>query len=110
MLTITASAAQAIQAIVASTDLPDDGGIRIASGSADQGEAGFDLTLAPEPVAGDEVVEEEGARVFLDADASNLLGDQALDARMEGGQVSFGLLEQEGEEQEGESPEGEQPQ
>jgi Fe-S cluster assembly iron-binding protein IscA len=40
------------------------------------------------------VIEEQGARVFLDSGAASLLDDKVLDASVEGNQVEFTLADQ----------------
>jgi iron-sulfur cluster assembly protein len=97
MLTITSNAAEAIRAIVDSTDVPDDGGLRISVAQQDGAQAALELAVSPAPMEGDEVVEEEGAQVFLDELASMALEDKSLDAQIEGEEISFGILEREGE-------------
>jgi Fe-S cluster assembly iron-binding protein IscA len=97
MLTITSNAAEAIRAIVESTDVPDDGGIRISIARQNGSEASLELALSPAPMEGDDVLELNGAHVFLDEMASVALDDKALDADMEGGEISFGILEQDEE-------------
>ena len=92
MLTITPTAAQAIEAIVASEG--EEAGIRITQEPADDGQVGLALTVAPAPEAEDQVVVEEGARVFLPPDAAELLDDMALDAQIEGTSVGFKVREQ----------------
>jgi Fe-S cluster assembly iron-binding protein IscA len=49
------------------------------------------LELAPEPAPGDQVIEEGGARVFVDATAAPMLDNVELDARIEADQIAFGL-------------------
>jgi iron-sulfur cluster assembly protein len=93
MLTITSNAAEAIRALVESTDSPDDGGIRISIAQQNGAQASLDLAIAPAPLDGDEVVEEEGAHVFLDEIAATALDDKSLDARIEGDEISFGIVE-----------------
>jgi iron-sulfur cluster assembly protein len=97
MLTITSNAAEAIRAIVESTDVPDDGGIRISIARQNGSEASLELALSPAPMEGDDVLELNGAHVFLDEMASVALDDKALDAEMEGGEISFGIVEQDEE-------------
>jgi iron-sulfur cluster assembly protein len=93
MLTITSNAAEAIRAIVQSTDVPDDGGIRISIARQNGSQASLELALSPAPMDGDNVLEVNGAHVFLDEMASLALEDKALDAEMEGGEISFGIVE-----------------
>ena len=97
MLTITSNAAEAIRAIVQSTDVPDDGGIRISIAQHNGSQATLELALSPAPLDGDSVLELNGAHVFLDETASMALDDKSLDAEMEGGEISFGIVEQDEE-------------
>jgi iron-sulfur cluster assembly protein len=94
MLTITSNAAEAIRAIVQSTDVPDDGGIRISIARQNGTQAALELALSPAPMEGDNVLELNGAHVFLDETAALALDDKALDAEMQGGEISFGIVEQ----------------
>jgi iron-sulfur cluster assembly protein len=93
MLTITQNAAEAIRAIVESTEVPDQGGIRISIAQQNGAQASLELAISPAPMEGDEVLEEEGAHVFLDELAAVALDDKSLDAQIEGDQISFGILE-----------------
>jgi iron-sulfur cluster assembly protein len=97
MLTITSNAAEAIRAIVESTDVPDEGGIRISIARQNGSEATLELALSPAPVEGDDVLELNGAHVFLDETASLALDDKSLDAEMEGGEISFGIVDRDDE-------------
>jgi iron-sulfur cluster assembly protein len=93
MLTITSNAAEAIRAIVQSTDVPDDGGIRISIARQNGSQASLELALSPAPMDGDNVLEVNGAHVFLDELASLALDDKSLDAELEDGEISFGIVE-----------------
>jgi iron-sulfur cluster assembly protein len=97
MLTITSNAAEAIRAIVQSTDVPDDGGIRISIARQNGSQATLELALSPAPLEGDSVLEVNGAHVFLDEMASVALDDKSLDAEMAGNEISFGIVEQDDE-------------
>jgi iron-sulfur cluster assembly protein len=93
MLTITSSAAEAIRSIVQSTDVPDKGGIRISIARQNGANASLELAVSPAPMEGDEVLETEGAHVFLDELAAAALEDKSLDAQIEGDEISFGIVE-----------------
>ena len=93
MLTISPSAVEAVDLLLQSPDVPDDAGLRIGSA----GDSQFTLEIAPEPAPGDHVIEEGGARVFVDSEAATMLDNAELDARREGDQVAFGLTEARGE-------------
>ncbi len=93
MLTLTDSAVSAIRTLTSQPDLPQDTGLRIMTQS-DQG-AGFQLALAEAPAAGDQVVEEGGARVFVEPTAAAALDDKALDAQVnEQGDLAFRIADQ----------------
>src|SRR3984957_15307050 len=93
MLTPTESALPAIRTLPPHPELPDDTGLRIMS--QDEGGPAFQVTLADSPVQGDQVIEPEGARVFLEPGAAVALDDKSLDAQVdEEGTVAFTLAEQ----------------
>jgi len=94
VLTITDTAAEAIRGIVAETELPDGAGLRIATVAGNGGDAALEVSVAETPAATDQVVSESGARVFVEADAVELLDDKQLDAQIEGTRVGFTLSEQ----------------
>jgi iron-sulfur cluster assembly protein len=88
VLTLTANAAQAIRDLTASAPAPAQGGIRISSKGEGANALTLSLATAPEPA--DEVVETEGARVYLDPVAATVLEDKSLDAGADDqGSVSF---------------------
>lgn len=93
MLTLTDSATTEIRNLIANNpDVPDDAGVRIAS-SPDG--AGLALSLALVPSEDDAVLTENGARVFLEPAAAQLLDDKALHAGVdENGQLQFALAQQ----------------
>ena len=93
MLTLTDSAVSAIRGLTSGPELPVETGRSIAA----QGDRApsFQLALAEGPVAGDEVVEEDGARVFLEPAAAAVLDGKSLGAQVnEQGQVAFSVSEQ----------------
>ncbi|MFJ6195428.1 iron-sulfur cluster biosynthesis family protein [Micromonospora sp. NPDC092111] len=92
MLTMTDNAVLVIRDLAAQQDVAQDGGLRIA---ADTEAGSLTIELVPEPVQGDQVVDTEGARIFLDADAAELLNDTSVDASVDDeGVVQFGFTEQ----------------
>jgi Fe-S cluster assembly iron-binding protein IscA len=76
MLALTDNAAEQIRHLTAHPDVPDDAGVRIAS-SAD---GALTLSIAAEPIDGDAVLDQDGARVFLEPQADQLLDGRLLDA------------------------------
>ncbi len=96
MLVLTHDAATIIRTIVDQSDTPDDGGLRIAAREVQGDEATLELSVAEQPDAQDEVVEQEGAQVFLEPVAAEALSDQVLDASVDDGGVRFTLSPQPG--------------
>ncbi|HUZ55021.1 MAG TPA: Fe-S cluster assembly protein HesB [Streptosporangiaceae bacterium] len=93
MLTLTDSAVSAIRSLTSQPDLPGETGLRIMAQG--EGAPSFQLALAEGPVAGDQVVEEGGARVFLEAAVAHVLDDKALDAQVnEQGDLAFRIADQ----------------
>ncbi|MEU7170397.1 iron-sulfur cluster biosynthesis family protein [Micromonospora tulbaghiae] len=93
MLTMTDNAVLVIRDLAAQQDVADAGGLRIA---ADADAGSLSIELVPQPVQGDQVVDTEGARIFLDSDAAELLNDTSVDAMVdEEGVVQFGFTEKE---------------
>jgi iron-sulfur cluster assembly protein len=84
MVTLTENARTAIRLLTAPEHcgLPPGAGVRIAATEGQPGHHGLDLGLAvtarPEPA--DEVVDDHGARVFLEPGVARALGEQTLDA------------------------------
>ncbi len=96
MLTLTTNAAQAVKTLAeASPELPNDSGLRIHAERIVEGEVGFELTLVESPDEGDQVIEEAGARVFVEPETVGYLEDKLLDATIAENRVQFSLHEQE---------------
>jgi len=88
VLTLTDNAATEIRNLIALPEVPDDGGVRIASDATGT----LTLALAGAPTQGDAVLEEHGARVFLEPTAGELLDDKLLDAGVDPeGNVQFSI-------------------
>jgi Fe-S cluster assembly iron-binding protein IscA len=93
MLTLTENAVRAIRGLTSQQGQAAESGLRIMT-SGNQAST-LQLSLAPSPMAGDEVVEAEGARVFLEPAAVAVLDDKALDATVDDdGGVAFSLAQQ----------------
>jgi Fe-S cluster assembly iron-binding protein IscA len=97
MLTLTPHATDAIERILEAPTLPEGAGIRIApappTASATVGRD-LQVTIAEEPDHNDEVIEEEGARVFVEGTVTEYLADKQLDARVVDERVGFTIAEQ----------------
>jgi Fe-S cluster assembly iron-binding protein IscA len=63
---------------------PRGAGLRIAPG-----DDGIELMLVAEPAPGDALIDDGGARVFVEPQAAQLLDEQTLDAKLEDGQANF---------------------
>jgi Fe-S cluster assembly iron-binding protein IscA len=92
VLTLTENACNAVTTIVGQAVAAPGAGLRIAEDPASSS-LGLFVVDAPQP--GDEVVEETGARVFLDDKAVEALDDKILDAEyQDGGAVQFTIAPQ----------------
>jgi iron-sulfur cluster assembly protein len=93
VLTLTDNAVQVIRSVSYQPEVPPDTGLRITSGP--EGSGSLSLSVSAGPQVGDEVVEDQGAKVYLEPEAAELLNDKTLDAEVdEQGDVSFLIGEQ----------------
>jgi iron-sulfur cluster assembly protein len=94
VLALTDSAVQAVKDIVSSSEeVSERGGVRLVADRAGT-QANFQLSVVPLPAEDDEIVEEEGARLFLEPEAAFLLDDKVLDATVEQNKVAFTIADQ----------------
>jgi Fe-S cluster assembly iron-binding protein IscA len=93
MLVLTEAAAEVVKSVTATPQAPDGAGLRIASSATESGDPGsLELMAAAAPAAEDQVVEAEGARVFLEPNAAVYLQDKVLDAQIDAqGNARFSL-------------------
>lgn len=90
MLTLTENATTVVKTIAAQSPGTAESGLRISAPEAEA--SAFSVAVAPLPEFNDAVVEQDGARVFLDVAASVALSDAVLDASVEeNGSVRFAL-------------------
>jgi iron-sulfur cluster assembly protein len=95
MLMLTEDAIQAVRGLVSSPPtVPDDAGLRIVGQREGEAEIGLQLELAEAPAEDDQVIEEEGARVFLEPEAAAFLEDKVLDATVAEDSIRFGVAPQ----------------
>lgn len=101
MLTLTPDATQAIEQILADANVHESAGLRIEAAAGLQSTNGSQaeasslrIVIAPEAPGGDEVVEQEGARVFIEPTISPFLEDKLLDVAASDGGVAFTLAPQ----------------
>ena len=88
MLTITPAAAEAIRDIRETNELDEQAGLRITA-RLEGDEVAIELDVAEGPAEGDQVVDEGGARVFLDPESAGLLTEVELDVEEHGDHVHF---------------------
>ena len=94
LLTLTDSAVEAVKHIVSSSEeLSETGGLRLVAEQTGM-QTNLELSVVPLPAEDDEVIEEQGARVFLESEAASLLDDKVLDASVEQNQVAFTIADQ----------------
>ena len=90
MLTLTENASTVVKTIVEQSETDQRAGLRISQDAVDSPALHVIATEAPQP--GDQVLEEDGARVFLEETAAETLEDKVLDARVDdNGGVQFTL-------------------
>jgi Fe-S cluster assembly iron-binding protein IscA len=83
VLTLTDQAVAAVNALTSKASLPaESGGLRIFSHEQPSAQGQLSLSLTRGPQAGDEVVVAGEARVFLEAQAAQVLDQQRLDAKV----------------------------
>jgi Fe-S cluster assembly iron-binding protein IscA len=89
MLTLTENASTIVRNITQQPEAPESAGLRITSDDATET---FAVTASPTPQPGDQIVEQDGATVYLDQRAAELLDDKILDAAVDPeGRVEFAL-------------------
>ena len=92
MLTMTDNASAAVKSIAESRPADNIAGLRISG--AEESES-LSVMLAQAPEEADQVIENDGARVFLEQRASAILDDKILDAQTDHkGKLSFVLAQQ----------------
>ena len=92
MLVLTDQAKEAIKGIV--EEVGPDGGLRITAANESNGDTALEFDLAPSPADGDAVVEEDGAKVFLDEAAAEVMAGKTLDVHSHGDHFHFSLEDQ----------------
>lgn len=90
MLTLTENASAIVNEITSQPGLAETAGLRITT--EDSPEPAFAVSAAQQGEPGDQVVEQGGATIYLDASAAELLDDKVLDAAVDpSGKVEFAL-------------------
>jgi Fe-S cluster assembly iron-binding protein IscA len=93
MLTLTPAAAEVVRTILA--DAPEEarGGLRISPAEPTPEGVAFEMTLVDAPEADDQTVEEDGATLYLEPEAAQILDDKILDAEVGDGQIRFAVID-----------------
>jgi Fe-S cluster assembly iron-binding protein IscA len=95
VLTLTNDATEAIERILMAPGVPDGAGLRIAPAAIETDSAvpagHLQLAVTVEPDRGDQVIEEAGARVFVEDTVAPYLEDKLLDAEVIDEEVRFTL-------------------
>jgi Fe-S cluster assembly iron-binding protein IscA len=93
MLTLTDNATDVVKTITQQTTETETAGLRISQQESDPNSLGLTPVESPQP--GDQVLEADGARVYLDATAAIALDNEVLDAQVDdAGTVQFGISNQ----------------
>ncbi|MCG5218671.1 Fe-S cluster assembly protein HesB [Streptosporangium sp. KLBMP 9127] len=90
MLTLTTDAVVAIRDLTAQEEPSGETGLRLSTKSDNGAGTSLDASISGGPQLGDEILEAEGARVFVESAIVSYLDDKTLDAEVaqEGG-VTF---------------------
>lgn len=78
VLALTDTARTVIRDLTAQPDVPEGSGLRISPTSAGE----LQLSLEEGPTPGDEIIEDDGARLFVEGQTAAFLADQVLDAQV----------------------------
>lgn len=90
MLTLTENASTIVKTLVEQNLPTQDAGLRFSQ--LDGQESALTVETAEQALPGDQVIEQAGAKVFLDETAAVALGDQILDADVDDtGSVQFSI-------------------
>jgi Fe-S cluster assembly iron-binding protein IscA len=93
VLTLTENASTVVKTILDQSVEAQEAGLRISQDADDS--PALHLIAAEAPMPGDQVLEEAGARVFLEETAAQTLDDKILDAQVdESGGVQFSVTPQ----------------
>ncbi len=96
MMTLTETAAEAVRGIVANSQAlsEETAGLRLFTETSPAGEPQMKVAAAKLPTEGDQVIEDGGARIFLEAELAAQLADKALDAQMTTEGAEFRIVAQ----------------
>jgi Fe-S cluster assembly iron-binding protein IscA len=89
MLTVTDKACDAINTVVAHSDLGEGAGICIAMAPHARRGLVLEISFVQQPKQTDQVLGEQRANVFLEPETVPFLDNKLLDAEFEGNEVTF---------------------
>jgi Fe-S cluster assembly iron-binding protein IscA len=98
MFTVTNKAAELLKTAKSTKGIPDQTGIRIKrsvvppASNGQPGAVGVGLAFTDGPEAGDAEMEQDGLRIFIEADLTEPLDGRTLDARDDGNGAELVLL------------------
>ena len=96
MLTVTHEASKAIRTLTDGAPEPDSAGLRISVETGEEGSPQLALSLTGGPFPEDQVVDAEGAHVFVAQTVAPLMDDKTLDATIQDDGVAFSIEDSEG--------------
>lgn len=95
MLTLTPSAIEVVNSMAEASGNADSAGLRIAHTAEEAEVQGLEVEFVPAPTDDDQVLNQGGARVYLESKAATYLEDKVLDGELDDqGNVRFGLVPQ----------------
>jgi iron-sulfur cluster assembly protein len=100
VLAITSDAAEAIKRIISEAGYDETAGLRVGLNRLSDEKISLQLLAAQEPAKGDQVVDYEGVRLFIDPQAYTTLDDRILDAKISEAGIGFSMERQEGAQKE----------
>ena len=92
MLALTDDAVEVVRGML-SEELSETGGLRLVAERTGT-QMSLRVSVVALPAEDDRVIEEQGARVFLEQEAAALLDDKMLDASIEQNRVEFTISDQ----------------
>ena len=91
MLTVTHEASEAIRTLTDQVPELESAGLRISAEPGENGTAQIALSITDQPYEADEVVESEGAKVYVAEPVAEFLDDKTLDAEIQDEGVAFSI-------------------
>jgi Fe-S cluster assembly iron-binding protein IscA len=91
VLTVTHEASKAIQTLTEQIPETETAGLRISVENGENGTAQLALSIAETPFPADEVVESDGATVYLAEPVVEFMDDKTLDATVQDEGVAFSI-------------------